>query len=142
MYCLWFFVYHWLSVFYIILSRYCSITTRLSTSAINHVNKDCCKQTHDYSNNYTITNWRVSLSKIFHEWPNNTVTHECAQCMSELQRYYFYYNNMIFIFKILFTFLLQKFKLLFCLIEMNRWMPKRHTFFSTSCKYFNSRRQK
>ena len=35
----------------------------------------------------TITNWRVSLSKICHEWPNNTVTHECAQCMSELQRY-------------------------------------------------------
>ena len=26
--------------------------------------------------NYTITNWRVSLSKICHEWPNNTVTHE------------------------------------------------------------------
>jgi hypothetical protein len=25
----------------------------------------------------TITNWRVSLSKICHEWPNNTVTHEC-----------------------------------------------------------------
>jgi hypothetical protein len=24
--------------------------------------------------NYTITNWRVSLSKICHEWPNNTVT--------------------------------------------------------------------
>ena len=23
---------------------------------------------------YTITNWRVSLSKICHEWPNNTVT--------------------------------------------------------------------
>jgi hypothetical protein len=35
----------------------------------------------------TITNWRVSLSKICHEWPNNTVTHECAQRMSELQRY-------------------------------------------------------
>jgi len=30
-------------------------------------------------NNYTITNWRVSLSKIYHEWPNNAVTHECAQ---------------------------------------------------------------
>jgi hypothetical protein len=28
--------------------------------------------------NYTITNWRVSLSKICQEWPNNTVTHECA----------------------------------------------------------------
>ena len=37
--------------------------------------------------NYTITNWRVSLSKICHEWPNNAVTHECAQRMSELQRY-------------------------------------------------------
>jgi hypothetical protein len=37
---------------------------------------------------YTITNWRVSLSKICHEWPNNAVTHECAQHMSELQRYY------------------------------------------------------
>jgi hypothetical protein len=36
---------------------------------------------------YTITNWRVSLSKICHEWPNNTVTHECVQRMSELQRY-------------------------------------------------------
>ena len=34
--------------------------------------------------NYTITNWWVSLSKICHEWPNNAVTHECAQCMSEL----------------------------------------------------------
>jgi hypothetical protein len=39
------------------------------------------------ANNYTTTNWRVSLSKICHEWPNNTVTHECAQRMSELQRY-------------------------------------------------------
>jgi hypothetical protein len=28
------------------------------------------------ANNYTTTNWRVSLSKICHEWPNNTVTHE------------------------------------------------------------------
>jgi hypothetical protein len=28
-------------------------------------------------NNYTITNCRVSLSKICHEWPNNAVTHEC-----------------------------------------------------------------
>jgi hypothetical protein len=36
--------------------------------------------------NYTITNWLVSLSKICHEWPNNAVTHECAQRMSELQR--------------------------------------------------------
>jgi hypothetical protein len=27
-------------------------------------------------NIYTITNWRVSLSKICHEWPNNTVTHD------------------------------------------------------------------
>ena len=36
--------------------------------------------------NYTITNWRVSLSKICHEWPNNAVTHECEQRMSELQR--------------------------------------------------------
>jgi hypothetical protein len=25
----------------------------------------------------TITNWRVSLSKICHSWPNNIVTH-CA----------------------------------------------------------------
>ena len=33
---------------------------------------------------YTITNWRVSLSKICHEWPNNAVTHECEQHMSEL----------------------------------------------------------
>jgi hypothetical protein len=39
------------------------------------------------ANNYTTTNWRVSLSKICHEWPNNTVTHECAQRMSELQRH-------------------------------------------------------
>jgi hypothetical protein len=29
-------------------------------------------------NTYTITNWWVSLSKICYEWPNNTVTHECA----------------------------------------------------------------
>ena len=26
----------------------------------------------------TITNWRVSLSKICHSWPNNVVTHSCA----------------------------------------------------------------
>jgi hypothetical protein len=32
----------------------------------------------------TITNWQVSLSKICHKWPNNTVTHEWAQLMSEL----------------------------------------------------------
>jgi hypothetical protein len=37
---------------------------------------------------YTITNWRVSLSKICHEWPNNAVTHEWAQRMSELQCYF------------------------------------------------------
>ena len=36
---------------------------------------------------YTITNWRVSLSNICHEWPNNAVTHECVQRMIELQRY-------------------------------------------------------
>jgi hypothetical protein len=30
-------------------------------------------------NIYTITNWQVSLSKICHNWPNNAVTHECAQ---------------------------------------------------------------
>jgi hypothetical protein len=29
---------------------------------------------------YTITNWRVSLSKICHEWPNNAVTHESKIC--------------------------------------------------------------
>ena len=37
-------------------------------------------------NIYTITNRRVSLSKICHGWPYNAVTHECAQRMSELQR--------------------------------------------------------
>ena len=37
--------------------------------------------------NYTMANWRVSLSKICHEWANNAVTHECAQRMRELQRY-------------------------------------------------------
>jgi hypothetical protein len=31
-----------------------------------------------FLNTYTITNWRVSLSKICHDWPNNTVTHECV----------------------------------------------------------------
>jgi hypothetical protein len=31
---------------------------------------------------YTITNWRVSLSKICLEWPNNAVTHSCVQLMS------------------------------------------------------------
>ena len=31
---------------------------------------------------YTITNWRVSLSKICHEWPNNAVTHECNSSIS------------------------------------------------------------
>jgi hypothetical protein len=45
-----------------------------------------------------INNWRVSLSKICHEWPNNAVTHECAQRMNELQRYLvmsdiFFYNE-------------------------------------------------
>jgi hypothetical protein len=25
---------------------------------------------------YTITNWRVSLSKICHSWPNKAITHE------------------------------------------------------------------
>jgi hypothetical protein len=38
---------------------------------------------------YTITNWRISLSKICHEWPNNAVTHKCVQLMGELQRYLF-----------------------------------------------------
>jgi hypothetical protein len=28
---------------------------------------------------YTITYWPASISKICHEWPNNTVTHECGQ---------------------------------------------------------------
>jgi hypothetical protein len=37
--------------------------------------------------NTIITNWRVSLSKICHEWPNDAVTHECAQRMSEIQYY-------------------------------------------------------
>ena len=36
---------------------------------------------------YTISNWRVSISKICHKSPNNAVTHECAQSMSELQRF-------------------------------------------------------
>ena len=39
------------------------------------------------TNNYTITNWRVSLSQICHEWPNNIATHSCVARMSELQRY-------------------------------------------------------
>jgi hypothetical protein len=34
---------------------------------------------------YTITNWRVSLSIICHEWSKNAVNHEWAQRMSELQ---------------------------------------------------------
>jgi hypothetical protein len=34
-----------------------------------------------FLNTYTITNRRVSLSKICHEWPNNTVTHEYAQAL-------------------------------------------------------------
>ena len=37
-------------------------------------------------NIYTITNRRVSLWKICHEWPNNAVTYECARRMIELQR--------------------------------------------------------
>ena len=32
----------------------------------------------------TITNWQVSLSKIYHEWPNNAVKHGCVQRMREL----------------------------------------------------------
>ena len=35
----------------------------------------------------TITNWRVSLSKICHSWPNNVVTHSCAVRIRELQCY-------------------------------------------------------
>ena len=37
------------------------------------------KTVEDMKHKHTITNWRVSLSKICHEWPNNAVTHECAQ---------------------------------------------------------------
>ena len=48
------------------------------------------------------------------------ITYHLIKISYSCNYYYFYYNNMIFIFKILFTFLLQKFKLLFCLIEMNR----------------------
>ena len=46
--------------------------TALSRGALQN-SDNCCLDI-----NYTITNWRVSLSKICHEWPNNTVTHECA----------------------------------------------------------------
>jgi hypothetical protein len=35
------------------------------------------EQQNSLSFNYTITNWRVSLSKICHEWSNSAVTH-CA----------------------------------------------------------------
>ena len=55
--------------------------TTLSRGALQN-SDNCCLDI-----NCTLTNWRVSLSKICHEWPNNTVTHECAQRMSELQRY-------------------------------------------------------
>ena len=34
-----------------------------------------------------ITNWRVSLSRICHSWPNNVVTHSCAARNRELLRY-------------------------------------------------------
>jgi hypothetical protein len=35
----------------------------------------------------TITNWRLSLSKICHSWPNNVVTHSCTVCIRELLCY-------------------------------------------------------
>jgi hypothetical protein len=35
----------------------------------------------------TITNWRVSLSKICHSWPNNIVTHSCTALIRELLCY-------------------------------------------------------
>ena len=35
----------------------------------------------------TITNWRVSLSKICHSWPNNVVTQSCAARIRELLCY-------------------------------------------------------
>jgi hypothetical protein len=35
----------------------------------------------------TITNWRVSLSKICHSWPNNIVTHSCTARIRELLCY-------------------------------------------------------
>jgi hypothetical protein len=35
----------------------------------------------------TITNWRVSLSKRCHSWPNNVVTHSCAAHICELLCY-------------------------------------------------------
>jgi hypothetical protein len=40
--------------------------------------------TENSRNIYTITNWRVSLSKICHEWTNNAVTQECAQWVTIL----------------------------------------------------------
>jgi hypothetical protein len=40
----------------------------------------------DLNMNNTITNWRVSLSKICHEWPNNALTHECHSWHVLIQR--------------------------------------------------------
>ena len=36
-------------------------------------------------------NWRVSLSKICYERPNNAVTHECTQCIIMFNVYLSYY---------------------------------------------------
>ena len=56
-----------------------SVQTPIKTKNIWHHNKKhkIIQSSTKTQINYTITNWRVSLSKICHEWPNNAVTHEC-----------------------------------------------------------------
>jgi hypothetical protein len=59
-----------LNISSLISAQFCKINMRFHRAEYNNIERD-----------------DVSLSKICHEWPNNTVTHECAQRMSELQRY-------------------------------------------------------
>ena len=42
-----------------------------------------------------INSWQDSISKICYKWPNNAITHECAQRMSELQYYFVMSDNEI-----------------------------------------------
>jgi hypothetical protein len=51
---------------------------------------------HHNPNPYSLfPNWRVSLSKICHERPNNAVTHKCPQCTIMFNNVYLSYYGLI-----------------------------------------------